>query len=146
MIVNATKEYLESYRKLMSDITFYETMKNDAIYNVAGYKSPNLDNDGGNHSVNPDPVGDLVIELEKELAKYDMRIIACRAKMALIDRQLSEMRDVNNEYYKILVYRYKIGLGWQEIADKMYMSYSLATHLHGPALQKFDELFGKSYH
>lgn len=139
------KEYLGKYMKLKSDIVFYETMKNEAIYNVAGYKSPCLDNDGGGHSVKDDPVGNLVIELEKEVAKYDMKIIACRTQMALIDKQLLGMLEIDSEYYKLLVYKYKLGLSWQEIADRMYKSYSSVTHLHGPALQKFDELYGNFY-
>lgn len=139
------KDYLSKYMKLKSDIVFYETMKNEAIYNVAGYKSPSLENDGGSHSVKDDPIGNLVIELEKEIAKYDIHIIACKAQMALMDKQLSGMLEVDSEFYKLLVYKYKVGLSWQDIADKMYKSYSAVTHLHGPALKKFDELYGDSY-
>lgn len=138
------KEYLSRYSKFVSDIVFFETMKEEAIHNVASLKSPNF-GDRIQKSPENDPIGNLVFELEKDIAKYDIEILSCKVKMTIIDNQICKMREINEDYFKILAYRYKAGLDWQTIATKMFVSLSTATHLHGPALMKFDELFGKEY-
>ena len=139
-----TKQYLSNYRKYMSDIVFYETLKEEAIYNVASLKSPQL-GDKIQKSPENDPVGNLVIEYERDVARYNLEILSCKAKMILISNQIDKMREINEDYYKILSYRYKIGMDWQEISQKMYLGMSTVTHLHSPALRKFEELFGENY-
>ena len=139
-----TKQYLGLYRKYMADIAFYKTLKKEAIYNVASLQSPQL-GDKIQKSPENDPVGNLVIEYERDVAKYNMNILSCKAKMLIISNQIDKIHEVNEEYYKILTYRYKIGLDWQEIAKKMFMGLSTVTHLHAPALHKFEELFGENY-
>ena len=140
-----TKEYLTQYRRLMADIAFYKSLKEDAIYNVASLKSPNMDGDRVQTSPKNDPIGILVIEYERNIAKYDMEILSCKAKMILISNQIDHMREVDEEYFKLLTYKYIIGLDWQEISQKMYMSMSKVTHLHSPALLKFESLYGENY-
>ena len=139
-----TKQYLSQYRKYMSDIVFYKAMKEEAILNVASLKSPTF---GDRISKTPenDPIGNLVFELEKDIARYDMAILSRKVKMMLIDKQLEEFRQEHDDLYKILAYKYKIGMDWQGIADKMYMGLSTVTHLHSPALRKFGEMFDKEY-
>jgi hypothetical protein len=139
-----TKQYLSQYRKYLSDIVFFKALKEDAIKNVASLKSP-MFGDKISKSPENDPIGNLVFELEKDIAKYDMAILARKVKIMLIDKQLCEIRDINEDFYKLLSYKYKIGMDWQAIADKMYMGLSTVTHLHAPALHKFDELFGSEY-
>lgn len=138
------KKYLMQYRKYMSDIVFYEAMKEEAILNVASLKSPTF-GDRVHTSPENDPIGNLVFELEKDIAKYDMSILTCKIKLMMIDSQISKIRDINEDYFKILSYKYKAGLDWQQISQKMFMGLSTVTHLHAPALHKFDELFGHEY-
>lgn len=139
-----TKQYLCLYKKYMGDILFYETLKEEAISNVASLKSPQL---GERVQTSPhnDPVGNLVVEYERDVAKYNIEILSCKTKMIAISNQIDRMKEINEDYYKILVYKYKIGLDWQEIAKRMYMGVSTVTHLHSPALLKFEELFGGQY-
>ncbi|MBO7734707.1 MAG: hypothetical protein J6S67_19260 [Methanobrevibacter sp.] len=138
------KQYLSRYRKHMADILFYEALKDDAINNISSLKSPSFEE---RVSVSPqnDPIGNLVIEYERNVGKYNLEIINCKAKMILIENQICKLREVNEDYYRILAYKYKLGLGWDEIASKMYLSRSAVTHMHSPALRKFDELFSDSY-
>lgn len=143
------KEYLGKYRKHMSNIVFYEAMKEEAIVNIASLRSPNLD-DRVQTSPENDPIGNLVIQLERDIAKYNIEILSCKAKMILIDNQLCSMLEMTeikkrDVYYKILSYKYKLGMNWDEIAEKMMTSRSNVTHLHSPALQKFDDLYGETY-
>ena len=139
-----TKKYLMLYRKYMSDIAFYESLKEEAIYNVASLKSPNL-GDRIQSSPQNDPVGNLVIEYERDVAKYNMEILSCRSKMLMISNQIDKMREINEDFFKILTYKYKIGMDWQQISQKMYMSLSKVTHMHAPALHVFEENFGEHY-
>lgn len=139
-----TKNYLRLYRKYMSDILFFETMKEDAVENVASLKSPSF-GDRVQTSPQNDPIGNMVIEIEKDIAKYNIEILSCKAKMFMIDSQIMQIREYNEDYFRILAYRYKSGMDWQDIASKMYMGLSTVTHLHSPALKKFEELFGEHY-
>ena len=140
-----TKQYLSQYRKFMADIVFYETLKEEAIYNVSSLKSPQLGGDRVQTSPQNDPIGALVIELERDIAKYNIEILSCKAKMILISNQIDHMREVNEDYFKILTYRYKIGMDWKDISQKMLLGMSTVTHLHCPALQHFEKLFGENY-
>lgn len=138
------KQYLSLYRKYMSDIVFLESMKEEAVINIASLKSPSYE-ERVQTSPENDPIGNLVIELERDIAKYNIEILSCKAKMFMIDNQICQMREYDTDFYKILSYRYKAGYDWQQIADKMFMGLSTVTHLHSPALQKFEELFGENY-
>lgn len=138
------KQYLALYRKYMSDIVFLESMKEESIINIASLKSPSYE-ERVQTSPENDPIGNLVIELERDIARYNIEILSCKAKMFMIDNQICQMREYNTEYYKILSYRYKAGYDWQQIAEKMFMGVSTVTHLHSPALRKFDELFSEHY-
>lgn len=138
------KEYLGLYRKHLADIMFFETMKEEALENIASLKSPSYEERVQSMPEN-DPIGNLVIEYERDVAKYNLEILSCKAKMILIDNQICTMREHNEDYYKLLSYKYKTAMNWDEISERMLMSRSSVTHLHGPALQKFDELFGDSY-
>lgn len=139
-----TKKYLSLYRKYMKDIVFYEAMKQEAIKDVASLRSPSFD-DRVQTSPQKDPIGNLVIEYERDVARYNIEILSCKAKMFMIDNQICQMREVNEDYFKILAYRYKAGMDWQKIAEKMFLGLSTVTHLHSPALNKFEELFGNHY-
>ena len=138
------KQYLSRYRRYMADILFYEALKDDAISDIASLRSPSFD-ERVQSSPNNDPIGNLVIELERNIGKYNLEIINCKAKMILVENQICKLREYNEDHYRILAYKYKLGLGWDEIAKKMYMSRSAVTHMHSPALRKFDELFSDSY-
>lgn len=143
------KEYLSKYRSHMSNIVFYEAMKEEAITNIASLRSPNFDERVKSTPQN-DPIGNLVVQLERDITKYNLEILSCRAKIILIDNQLCallERSDIQDReiYYKILSYKYKLGMNWDEIAEKMMSSRSFVTHLHSPALQIFDELYGDTY-
>ena len=138
------KEYLSKYRKCMADLNFYEALKEQAIVDVASISSPKLD-DRVQTSPTKDPICELVIELERKIARYNLEMLNCKAKMMIIENQLWTIREHNEEFYKILTYRYIMDLDWNEIAEKMFMSYGVVTHKHSPALKKFDELFGEYY-
>ena len=139
-----TKQYLSRYRKFMSDIVFYENMKENVIKDIASLKSPSFDEQVQGSPKN-DPIGELVIELEKDIGKYNLEIINCKAKMILIDNQIRKLKEINEDYYKLLSYRYEIGFDWKQISEKILMSRSTMNRIHGAALLKFDELFGETY-
>ena len=144
------KQYLSLYRKYMADIVFLETMKEPTLVDVASLRSPSL-GDRVQTSPENDPVGNLVIEAQRDIAKYNIEILSCKAKMIMIDNQIAQIRESsgnkeeNETFYKILMYRYKAGMDWQQISKKMYLGLSTVTHLHSPALRKFDDLFGEHY-
>ncbi len=139
-----TKKYLSMYRKYMADIVFYETMKEEAIQNVASLRSPSFD-DRVQSCPENDPIGNLVIAYERDVARYNIEILSCKAKMFMIDNQICQMREVNEEFFKLLAYRYKAGMDWQTIAEKMFLGLSTVTHLHSPALAEFEKMFGEHY-
>lgn len=134
------KEYLQQYRKLMTDIYLYEALKEEAVINVASLKSPAF-GDKIQKSPENDPIGNLVIEIEKKIAKYNIQILRCKTQMFVIESQIDKIKEIDKDFSTILAYRYLVGLDWQQIADKMFMSLSKVTHLHGPALRKFEEMF-----
>lgn len=138
------KEYLSLYRKYLADIVFFETMKEEAMDNICSLKSPSYEERVQTMPEN-DPIGNLVIEYERDVVKYNLEILSCKAKLILMDNQICKIREHNEDYYKILAYKYKIDLNWDQIAEKMLMSRSKVTHLHSPALKKFEKLFGESY-
>lgn len=125
-------------------MVFWNEMKDHALTDIASLKSPQM---GERVQTTPknDPVGNLIIEYERDLAQYSIRILSCKAKMMAIDNQIFKMQEIDENYFRILCYRYRLGLDWQEIADKMFMGLSTVTHLHSPALRKFEELFGENY-
>lgn len=139
-----TKEYLSLYRKYMSDIVFYESLKENAMNNVASLKSPVLSERVQNSAKN-DPIGNLVIEYERDVAKFDIEILSCKTKMLMIENQIAKIREIDDTYYKILSYRYVCGYDWKEISKKMLLSMSTVTHIHAPALKKFEEIFGEHF-
>lgn len=138
------KQYLSKYRACMSDIAFYEKLKEQAVVDIASVSSPQLE-ERVQTSPEGDPVCQLVIELERNIARYNIEILNCRVKMNIIENQIYSIREHSDDFYKLLTYRYMMGMDWNEIAQKMYKSYGIVTHLHSPALQKFDEMHGDFY-
>lgn len=138
------KQYLQKYRKYMSDIVFYETLKESAIKDISSLKSPGFE-ERVKSSPKNDPVGNLVVELEKNIAKYNMEILNCRSNIAVMTNQINRIKEIDEDYHKLLVYRYIMGLDWDSIAAKMFMGVSTAQHLHSPALATFHNNFHETY-
>lgn len=138
------KQYLSRYRKCVSEIVFYKNMIETAANDIASIKSPSFEERVQTSSRN-DPIGELIIELEKDIGKYNIGIVNCKTKMIIIDNQIKKINEINEEFYKILSYRYEVGADWKTISKEMLVSRSTLDRLHGAALAKFDDLFGDTY-
>ena len=63
----------------------------------------------------------------------------------LIFETNTNLENSGEEFFKLLAYRYKAGMVWQTIAEKMFLGLSTVTHLHSPALAEFEKMFGEHY-
>ncbi len=134
------KQYLQGYRKLecsyKSAIEEYKNVENEMI----SLKSPGFD-ERVQTSPKKDPIGEIVIELEKQKAKLGINIIDYKSKMQLIRNQISELQSVDDDYYAILMFRYILYKDWKFICNNMAMSRTKANEVHGYALLEFDRRF-----
>lgn len=138
------KQYLQHYRVLEGNyriaIEEYKNVENDMI----SLKSPTL-GDKIQSSPQNDPIGDIVINLEKQKAKIGIQILKYRSQMTTVRNQISELEKVNNDYYVILLLRYILHKDWKFVCDSLNLSRTHANVVHGQALQEFDRIFGQNY-
>lgn len=138
------KQYLQSYRKLEGDykvsMTEYRSVEDDMI----SIKSPSL-GDKVQSSPKNDPIGEIVINMEKRKAIIGRRMVMIQSRMATIRNQVCSMEDVDNDYYTILMLRYILYKEWKFICSTLHVSRTQANCLHGRALQEFDAKYGENY-
>lgn len=138
------KQYLLSYRNIERRYkTIIEQIKSIESEMIS-LKSPGFD-ERVQTSPKKDPIGEMVCNLEKEKGRLGMRLTECRAKMFLMQKQVSDIEDISNDYYVILLFRYILFKDWQSICDILHLSRAQANKLHGFALVEFDQKFSKFY-
>lgn len=138
------KQYLQSYKALERRyITLVEQIR--SIENeMISLKSPSFD-ERVQTSPKKDPIGEMVCKLEKEKGKLGMRMTEYRAKMIVMQRQVSEIADINDDYYVVLLMRYILSKDWKFICNNLNLSRTQANVVHGRALLEFDSKFGNLY-
>lgn len=138
------KQYLSNYHRIAccykAAVKEYNSVEEDMI----SIKSPSMD-DRVQTSPQNDPIGDLVIQLQKQKAQIGMKMVKYQTKMIMIRNQLSELEEENHEYYTILTLRYILGEDWKTICSNLNVSRTQANKIHGFALAEFDKRFRTSY-
>ena len=138
------KQYLSSYHRIAcnyrASVKEYKSVDEDLIT----IKSPSLGDKVQTSPVN-DPIGEIVINIEKRKAAIGVRMLHFQTKMTVIRNQLAELEKVNEEYYTILMLRYVLDEDWKTICSNLCMSRTQANRIHGLALAEFDKKFGESY-
>lgn len=138
------KQYLSSYHRIAcnykASVKEYKSVEEDMIT----IKSPSMD-DRVQTSPQNDPIGEIVIVLEKQKAMIGVRMLKFRSEMTVIRNQLSELENVNPEYYTLLMLRYILDEDWKTICSNLAISRTTANTIHGQALAEFDRIFGKTY-
>lgn len=139
-----TKQYLQNYRVLEGNyktaLEEYKSVENDMI----SLRSPSL-GDRVQNSPQNDPIGEIVINLERQKAKIGMKIVKYRSRMLTVRGQISDLEKVNNDYYVILLLRYVLYKDWKFVCNSLNMSRTQANVVHGKALQEFDKIHGQNY-
>jgi hypothetical protein len=138
------KQYLASYHRIAcnykASVKDYKAVEADMI----SIKSPSLE-DRVQTSPTNDPIGEIVINMEKRKATIGVRMLNFQTKMTIIRNQLAELENVNEEYYTILMLRYVLAEDWKSICSNLAKSRTQANRIHGLALAEFDKRFGDSY-
>nr|DAI88274.1 MAG TPA: Protein of unknown function (DUF1492) [Caudoviricetes sp.] len=138
------KQYLQTYRRLEGRYNAAVEEMKSIDNNLISLKSPNFE-ERVKCSPKNDPIGEMVIALEKEKGKLGVNITLYRTKMILIKNQIMEMDNVDNDYYVILLLRYILYKDWKFICDNLNLSRAQANIVHGRALKEFDVKFGANY-
>lgn len=138
------KQYLMGYRHLESNykcaIEEYKNVENEMI----SLKSPNLE-ERVQTSPKKDPIGEIVIDMEKEKAKLGINIQYYKSQMLVIRSQIKDMKLINEDYCAILLFRYVLYKDWKYICNSLAMSRTQANKVHGMALLEFDRKFSHCY-
>jgi DNA-directed RNA polymerase specialized sigma subunit len=138
------KQYLQHYRMLEGQynttLEEYKNVENDMIT----LKSPSFD-DKPHGSPQNDPIGEIVINLEKQKARLGIRIVKYKSQMLTIRRQISGLEEIDKDYCMILVLRYILYKDWKFVCKSLNLSRSQANIVHGKALQEFDKFYGGFY-
>lgn len=138
------KQYLQGYRRLecnyKSALEEYKSVESDMIT----LRSPGLD-ERVKSSPKSDPIGEIVISMEKQKAKLGVKIISYKSKMQIIRNQISDMEEVNSDYCAILLLRYILYKDWKFVCDSLAMSRSQANIVHGRALQEFERKYSDNF-
>lgn len=138
------KQYLSSYHRIAcnykASVKEYKSVDEDMIT----IKSPSFD-ERVKSSPQNDPIGEIVINLEKQKAMISVRMLNFQSRMSIIRNQLAELEAVNSEYYTVLMLRYILDEDWKSICSKLHMSRSQANVIHGKALEEFDRMFSEVY-
>lgn len=139
------KQYLQRYRTLEGNFKVaIEELKN-VENEMITLKSPTL-GDKVQNSPQNDPIGEIVINLEKQKAKIGMKVVKYKSQMLTIRNQITKLESVNDEYCDILLLRYILYKDWKFICSSLNMCRAQANIVHGKALQEFDGIYGENYH
>lgn len=138
------KQYLQHYRTLEGNyktaIEEYKNVENDMIT----LKSPTL-GDKVQSSPQNDPIGDMVINLEKQKAKIGLKIVKYKSQMLTVRQEIGELEEVDTDFYHILLLRYVLYKDWKFICNSLNMCRAQANIVHGKALTEFDSIYGEKY-
>lgn len=139
------KQYLQHYRTLEGNyktaIEEYKNVENDMIT----LKSPTL-GDKVQSSPQNDPIGDMVINLEKQKAKIGLKIVKYKSQMLTVRQEIGDLEEIDTDFYHILLLRYVLYKDWKFICNSLNMCRAQANIVHGKALTEFDSIFGEKYH
>lgn len=138
------EEYLKSYHRYVcnykASVKEYKSVDEDMIT----IKSPSFD-DRVQTSPKNDPIGEIVINMEKRKAAIGVRMLNFQTKMTMIRNQLASLEEVNDEYYTILMLRYILDEDWKSICSNLCVSRTQANKILKQALAEFDKKFGETY-
>ena len=138
------EEYLKSYHRYVcnykASVKEYKSVDEDMIT----IKSPSF-GDRVQTSPQNDPIGEIVINMEKRKAAIGVRMLNFQTKMTMIRNQLASLEAVNDEYYTILMLRYILDEDWKSICSNLCVSRTQANKILKQALAEFDKKFGETY-
>lgn len=138
------EEYLKSYHRYVcnykASVKEYKSVDEDMIT----IKSPSF-GDRVQTSPQNDPIGEIVINMEKRKAAIGVRMLNFQTKMTMIRNQLASLEEVNDEYYTILMLRYILDEDWKSICSNLCVSRTQANKILKQALAEFDKKFGETY-
>ena len=138
------KQYLQHYRTLEGNyktaIEEYKNVENDMIT----LKSPTL-GDKVQSSPQNDPIGDMVINLEKQKAKIGLKIVKYKSQMLTVRQEIGDLEEIDTDFYHILLLRYVLYKDWKFICNSLNMCRAQANIVHGKALTEFDSIYGEKY-
>lgn len=138
------EEYLKSYHRYVcnykASVKEYKSVDEDMIT----IKSPSFD-ERVQTSPKNDPIGEIVINMEKRKAAIGVRMLNFQTKMTMIRNQLASLEEVNDEYYTILMLRYILDEDWKSICSNLCVSRTQANKILKQALAEFDKKFGETY-
>lgn len=137
------KEYLQSYKRMKEQRQIYFEMLANVDAELITLQSQNFSQEVKGCPKN-DPIGEIVVELISQKEELANKIADIRAKEIVIEHQLASMSEIDDEFYKILTYRYMLYNDWKTICDKMSVSRTQANRIHGKALAEFDKKFLKN--
>lgn len=138
------KQYLQNYKRIERNYKLVIESIKSIEKEMICLKSPSFE-ENFRKSAKNDPIGDMVISLDREKGRLSMKLIEYRGKMSLIKTQIDCMEQTDNDYYVILLFRYVLYKDWKYICDNLNLSRAQANVIHGRALRSFDEKFGKIY-
>lgn len=138
------KQYLQHYRTLegryKTAVEDYKNVENEMI----SLKSPTF-GDKVQTSPQNDPIGEIVINLEKQKAKVGINIVKFRSQMLTVRNQIAEMEKVDSDFCVILLLRYIMYKDWKFICKSLNVSRAQANVIHGKALQEFEKKYAETY-
>lgn len=138
------KQYLQHYRTLegryKTAVEDYKNVENEMI----SLKSPTF-GDKVQTSPQNDPIGEIVISLEKQKVRVGINIVKYRSQMLTVRKQITELENVDNDFCVILLLRYVMYKDWKFICKSLNVSRAQANVIHGRALQEFEKKYAETY-
>lgn len=138
------KQYLQHYRSIegryKAAVEDYKNVENEMI----SLKSPSF-GDKVQTSPQNDPIGEIVINLEKQKVRVGINIVKYRSQMLTVRKQITELENVDNDFCVILLLRYVMYKDWKFICKSLNVSRAQANVIHGRALQEFEKKYAETY-
>jgi hypothetical protein len=138
------KQYLQHYRSIegryKAAVEDYKNVENEMI----SLKSPSF-GDKVQTSPQNDPIGEIVISLEKQKVRVGINIVKYRSQMLTVRKQITELENVDNDFCVILLLRYVMYKDWKFICKSLNVSRAQANVIHGRALQEFEKKYAETY-
>ena len=115
------KQYLQHYRSIegryKAAVEDYKNVENEMI----SLKSPSF-GDKVQTSPQNDPIGEIVISLEKQKVRVGINIVKYRSQMLTVRKQITELENVDNDFCVILLLRYVMYKDWKFICKSLNVS------------------------
>ena len=127
-------EWLDQYRALEAYAMRCARKVDEARHQ--SLRSPSFDR-GAKHS------GTFTLDLPvAKIEAREKRYLKAKEKLLSRMNELADMIDQLDEYGEklVLMYRYILGMTWEQIAKKMPYSEKTAQRIHGRALKALDEI------